>query len=224
MTQAHIDSIVRSARSATDLTRGFSGRATPGTFTIPPRGSAERAPFDARMANMGPPRRVVVADPPQDRQHPELQAAGTQVMDALRRILSGGSRYVLANHDSTDLLLQRTRNRDAVMRQLGADMNVSIRAMPTAGADSVRWAITIFDPTAQTRSEAVTVGPVPVRATAAMADSLARLAARALWQLDHTPRSATTATEIPPAPAAPVHPAPPSAPVKKPWTTLPTLR
>ena len=215
MTQAHIDSIVRSARSATDLTRGFSGRATPGTFTIPPRGSAERAPFDARMANMGPPRRVVVADPPQDRQHPELQAAGTQVMDALRKQLGGNSRYVLVNRDSTAAALQRTRGRDSVMHLLGADMNVSIRAMPTAGADSVRWTITLFDPTSQSRAEVVNLGPVPAKLAPALADSLARLAVRALWQLDHTPRrSGVSPPAIPP--ATPAQPAPQAAPVKKP--------
>jgi hypothetical protein len=165
------------------------------------------------MADMGPPRRVLVADPPQDRRYPELQAAGTQVMDALRKILAGSSRYGLANHDSTVVALQRTRNRDAVMRQLGADMNVAIRAVRPAGADSVRWSITMYDPTAQTRSEVVTVGPMPASATAAIADSLARLAARALWQLDHTPRAATAAAAVPPAPAPP---APQAATVKKP--------
>jgi hypothetical protein len=215
MTQAHIDSIVRSARGATDLTRGFPGRATPGTFTIPPRGSAERALFDARTANMGPPRRAVVANPPQDRRHPELQAAGTQVMDALRKQLGGNSRYVLVNRDSTAAALQRTRGRDSVMRLLGADMNVSIRAIPTAGADSVRWTITLFDPTSQSRAEVVNLGPVPANLAPALADSLARLAVRAFWQLDHTPRrNGASPPAIPP--ATPAQPAPQAAPVKKP--------
>jgi serine/threonine-protein kinase len=215
MTQAHIDSIVRSARGATDFARGFPGRATPGTFTIPPRGSAERALFDARMANMGPPRRVVVADPPQDRQHPALQAAGTQVMDALRKQLGGNPRYVLVNRDSTAAALQRTRGRDSVMHLLGADMNVSIRAMPTAGADSVRWRITLFDPTSQMLVEVVNLGPVPANVAPALTDSLARAAVRALWQLDHTPRRGSVTPPATP-PATPAPPAPQAAPVKKP--------
>ena len=61
MTQAQIDSIVRSTRAATDFARGFPSRANPGVFVIPPRGSAERVQFDQRIANMGPPRHVLVA-------------------------------------------------------------------------------------------------------------------------------------------------------------------
>ena len=189
MTREHIDSIVKST---------FGERGAPGNFTIPPRGSSERAAFDARIADMGPPRHLIIADPPADPRHPDLQSNGTQVMDALRKLLGGTRRYVLVNHDSVAAALQRTRSRDSVMHMLGGDMNVSIRAVPTPHADSVRWTLSVFDPTSQMRSDVVTVGPVPLNSPA-ISDSVAKLAARALWMLDHTPRR----NAAPAAPAAP---------------------
>jgi serine/threonine-protein kinase len=183
MTQAHIDSIVRSAGGLANLGRGFSGRDGLGG----PRSASDRAAFDARFANMGPPRHVIIADPPPDRLHPEIQAAAVQVMDALRKQLAGSARYVLVNHDSIATVLQHTRSRDSVMHLLSADMNVSIRALPTASADSVHWIITLFDATSQARSTTLNVGPAPTNSTT-VTDSLAALAVRSLWQLDHTPR------------------------------------
>ncbi len=199
MTQAHIDSIVRSTRAAIDLGRNVNGRGGPGNFTGP-RNSADAAQFEARMANMGPPRRVIVADPPPDSRHAELQAAGTQVMDALRKQLASVPRYVVVNHDSVAAVLLRTRNRDSVMHVLTADMNVAIRAVPVSASDSVRWMITVFDPTSQLRSEQINTGPVPINSAAA-ADSVARLVSRAFWQLDHSPRRGTpTPSPAPPRP------------------------
>jgi hypothetical protein len=187
MTRDHIDSIVKST---------FGGRGVPGNFTIPPRGSSDRAAFDARIADMGPPRRLIIADPPPDGRHPELQIGGTQVMDALRKQLGGMPRYVLVNHDSVAAALQRTRSRDSVMHMLGGDMNVSIRAVPTARADSVRWTVSLFDPTSQLRSDVITVGPVPLNSPVT-SDSVAKLAVRALWALDHAPRRPTPPTPPP---------------------------
>ncbi|MFI5231829.1 MAG: serine/threonine-protein kinase [Gemmatimonadales bacterium] len=207
MTPGYIDSIVRSTRGLTDLARGGNGRPTPGAFMIPPRGSADRQSLDARLANMGPPRHVVVADPPPDRAHPDLQAAGAAVMDELRKQLAANARYVVVNHDSTLAALARSRNRDSVMTWLGGDMNVSIRVYPASSPDSVHWLVSLFDPTSQARGETVNLGPVARSADASVADSLVRLASRALWQLDHAPRR--TVAPRPPdvaavAPVAPV--------------------
>jgi tRNA A-37 threonylcarbamoyl transferase component Bud32 len=206
MTQAHIDSIVRSAGGMGNLGR-INGRDG--------RGAGDRASFEARMENMGPPRRVIVADPPPDRLHPNLQAAANQVMDALRKQLAGTPRYILVNHDSIAAVLQQTRSRDSVMHLLAADMNVSIRAMPAATADSVHWLITLFDATSQSRSSTVNVGPVPVN-SAGMTDSLAKLAARALWQLDHAPRRGGNTPPTFTPPTAPVIQPAPAPAVKKP--------
>jgi tRNA A-37 threonylcarbamoyl transferase component Bud32 len=212
MTPAHIDSIMRSTRGPNEYNGALPGLATPENFAFPPRGSPERAAFDERLVNMGPPRRVVIADPPPNTEHPALQAAGVRVMDALRMQLGGSARYVVVNRDTTGAVLTRTRNRDSVMQLVAADMSVSLRAIPAAGTDSVRWWMTIFDPTSQLRAEVVTSEPVPASAAGAEADSLARRAVRALWQLDHSPRRNTVA-----APVAPLTPAAPrEAPVKKP--------
>jgi eukaryotic-like serine/threonine-protein kinase len=193
MTFAHIDSIVRSARGAGDPAQSF----------------------DARMANMGPPRRVLIADPPPDRLHPELQAAGAHVMDLLRNELAGNSRYVVVNRDSVAAALRRTRSRDSVMHELDADMNVSIRALPTHAADSVRWMVTLFDPTSLSRSATVTIGPLLAGEASTASDSLAHLAAGALWHLDHVPRRTSVTPPVTP-PAVPAQPPAQAAPVRKP--------
>jgi serine/threonine-protein kinase len=190
MTPAQIDSIVRAAPNA-ELADRFAGRGAgtgAGGFTIPPRGSPERAAYDERMANMGPARRIVVADPPLDPRHPAIQAAGVQLMDALRKALGANPRYVLVSRDSTAAALLLSRRRDSVMHALNADMNASIRGYPTPSADSVRWEMRLDDPTSQMRSATIRFGTLPVNVTSTVADSVVRRSMRALWQLDHTPR------------------------------------
>jgi hypothetical protein len=188
MTRAQLDSIVRSARALTNVEPGANGRPAPMSFAFPPRSSMDRQAFDARMAHLGPPRHVIIADPPADHAHPDVQPAGTAVMDELRKQLAGNERYVVVNQDSTNAALARSRNRDSVMIWLGGDMNVSIRAFSTPSRDSVRWQVTLFDPTSITRSQTINLGPVARSGDAPVTDTLARLASRALWQLDHTPR------------------------------------
>jgi hypothetical protein len=183
------------------------------TFGFPPRNSMDRAAFDARLAHLGPPRHVIIADPPPDHAHPDVQPAGTAVMDALRRQLAGNARYVIVNQDSTNAALARSRNRDSVMSWLGGDMNVSIRGYSTPSRDSVRWQITLFDPTAVTRSQSVSIGPIARTDNPPVTDSLARLASRALWQLDHTPRREINSV-APPDITPPTAPSPPV--IKKP--------
>ncbi|HXD22087.1 MAG TPA: hypothetical protein VN613_01920, partial [Gemmatimonadaceae bacterium] len=163
---------------------------------------------DDRLAHMGPPRHVVIADPPPDRSHPDFQAAGIAVLDELRKQLATNSRYLVVNHDSTNAALERSRNRDSVMAWLGGDMNVSIRTYPTASRDSVRWQVTLVDPSSFTRITTVALGPVAKTGDPSVADSLVRLTSRALWQLDHMPRRpvapVTPGMTPPAAPAAPV--------------------
>ena len=155
----------------------------------------------ARIAQgFGPPRHVIVADPPADPRRPELQSAGTQVMESVRKQLAGNPRYVVVNRDSTAAALQHSRNRDSVMAALGGDMNISIRVMPSR-ADSLRWMVTLFDPTSQGRSQTLNI-QAPASAAAAITDSIAHLAIAGLFQLDHTPRrqSATQTPTPPPKP------------------------
>ncbi|HEX7546812.1 MAG TPA: serine/threonine-protein kinase [Gemmatimonadaceae bacterium] len=170
------------------------------------------------VRNMGPPRRVVVADPRPNPLHPEVQAAGVQLMDALRRRLSAVPRLALANHDSTQTVLQRTRNPNAVMRALKADLAAAISGQP-AGVDSVRWIVSLFDANSQVRAQSDTLGPLPLNSTPAVADSLARLMMRDLFQIERSPRraSVTPPSTAPPTPPAPLaQPAPQAPAVKKP--------
>ena len=150
---------------------------------------------------MGPPRHVIIADPPPDRAHPELQAAGTAVMDELRKQLAGNARYVLVNHDSMTAALMRSRNRDSVMTWLGGDMNVSIRAYPAASPDSVRWLVSLFDPTSMARGETVNILAGPVNAPAAVADSLVPISPRRRSGSSTTRRDAGQHRAGQPAPA-----------------------
>ena len=83
----------------------------------------------------------------------------------------------------------------------------------------MHWLITMFDPTSQSRSTSLNIGPVPASAAPAVVDSIARLAARSLWQLDHTPRRGGASPAPAAAPAPPPVPdsaAPPAAPIKRP--------
>ena len=191
----------------------FEGRAGPDFSRM------TRAHIDSIFVrNMGAPRRVVVADPRPNRAHPELQAAGAQLMDALRRRLSAVPRFALANHDSTQTALQRTRNPDAVMRTLNSDLAAAISGQP-AGADSVRWIVSLFDANSQVRMQSDTLGPLPLNSTPAVADSLARLMMRSLYQIERSPRRSSVtppATAPPTPPEAPAQPAPQAATVKKP--------
>jgi serine/threonine-protein kinase len=220
-----LDSLQRPAASDTAAARGAPGASparsaagTPGAQRFGGRGGPDfsrmtRAHLDSILTNMGPPRRVVVADPRPNPAHPELQTAGAQLMDALRRRLSVVPRFALANHDSTQIVLQRTRNPDAVMHTLNADLAAAISGQP-AGADSVRWIVTLFDANSQARMQSDTLGPLPLNSTPAVADSLARLMMRGLYQIERSPRRASVAPPTPP--EAPAQPAPQPATVKKP--------
>ena len=179
-----------------------------------------RAQMDSIFArNMLPPRRVVVADPRPNPAHPEMQAAGVQLMDALRRRLSAVPRFALANHDSTQAVLRRIRrNPDAVMHTLNADLAAAISGQ-AAGTDSVRWIVSLFDANSQARAHVDTLGPLPLNATPAVSDSLARLMMRGLFQIERSPRRASVTPQptAPPAPAEPgAQPPPQAATVKKP--------
>ena len=179
-----------------------------------------RAEMDSIFVrNMGPARRVVVTDPRPNPAHPEIQTAGVQLMDALRRRLSAVPRFALANRDSTRTVLQRMRrNPDAVMRTLNADLAAAIAGQP-AGTDSVRWIVSLFDANSQARVRFDTLGPLPLNSTPAVADSLARLMMHGLFQIERSPRRTGAAPPgaSPPAAQEPVsQPAPQPTAIRKP--------
>jgi hypothetical protein len=190
MTRAQLDSFARAAAGASG--RGdFTNFVPPNiNIPIPPPGTSDRAAMDERAANMGPARRIIIADPPLDKRYPDEQAAGVQLMDSLRKHLMPVTRFLVVNHDSVNAELAKTRNRDEVMKALNSEVNVSLRPLPTKSRDSVSWMMSLYDVTSRTRSQVVTLGPVPLAASQTIADSLTKLAMRALFQLDHQPRRA----------------------------------
>jgi hypothetical protein len=145
--------------------------------------------FDERAANMGPPRRVVVANHPPDR-NPALQEAGTQVMDVLRHSLSLTKRFVPVRRDSTHSALERSRELATMRSLLNADLILSIRGIPTQG-DSLMWLVSISDATAARPFDQRSVTSQRVSSANPMtsAASLVALVINALEMIDRSPRA-----------------------------------
>jgi hypothetical protein len=146
-----------------------------------------RAAFEARAANMGPARRIVVWNHPPDRQ-PGMQESGSSIMDALRKAVAS-RRFTPISGDSTLAVLRRTRNRDSVMKMLGADIMVSIRGT-LIRPDSVYWVMNVFDPSAYSPFAVHTVvSPrAPLATPLVYEDSLVAQTIRALEEMDGAPR------------------------------------
>lgn len=173
----------------------------------------EKAAFDGRAANMGPPRRIVIWNHPPDRRNQALQDAGSTIMDVLRKSIRGQLRFVQADRDSTLALLARTRSRDSVAHALNADMMATIRGTPASG-DSVTWILQVWDLTAHSAfsSRIVTAGKVALSDPLASVDSLTARAFHALQEIDRAPRKGFDPMRVP-APPTPARAEPP-APTK----------
>ena len=179
---AGLDSTTRAAMAAafTDRTVRSMQRLT-------------RSAWDERAANLGPARRVVVADPAPDRRNAALADSGAVIMNRVRKALAGTrGRFQVVGVDSTKAVLAKTRHPMAVGEALHADVIVSLRANPAAG-DSVLWTITLRDLTAASgfaeRSAAI---KLPQTTTSARLDSLITVSLRWLDQMDHAPRRGAT--------------------------------
>jgi serine/threonine protein kinase len=203
ITTAQIDSIVRSARTMTDAMSGQRVRF----------GTLDQAAFDARAANMGPPRRIVIWTHPSDRRNPAVQDAGSAVMNVLRKTLNAQPHMTEADRDSTLAVLARTRDRDSVSHELNADMMATIRGNLASG-DSVMWVLTLWDLTAHRSfaQRSITAGKVAIADPLANVDSLMAKSVRALQEMDRAPRRPQDSMT----PAAPAAPTPPTPPIKRP--------
>jgi serine/threonine protein kinase len=170
-----------------------------------------RSAWDERAANLGPARRVVVADPSPDRRNPALADSGAVIMNRVRKALANTrGRFVVVSADSTKAALTKTRNPMGVAEALNADVVVSVRPTPIPG-DSVIWTITLRDLTATSGfAERTTAIKLPAATSTARLDSLVGVSMRWLDQMDHSPRRGA---EVRAAPSvAPAAPTPPSAP------------
>jgi serine/threonine-protein kinase len=165
----------------------------------PRRGAVDpiQRAFEQRAANMGPPRRVVVWDHPPDNV-PGVRDGGSAVMDVLRKALATSTRYVPVSRDSTLAVLDKSRERNAVLAALHADMMVSIRGRPVHG-DSVSYALTVWDLGAvpQLASRSVGGPASPLSAPLLHADTLVSRVIQELQQIDRSPRQTAGAAPTP---------------------------
>jgi hypothetical protein len=182
-----LDSLL--AQSVTQLNEMDRAPRRPPPPTAP-GGPLSKEAFDARAANMGPPRRLVVWSHPPDRARPEVEAAGNALTDNFRNALRTNPRYIVVSSDETLNALAKSRQRDIVAQMLRADLMVTIRG--NAQRDSLVWTATAWDLAAHPALEQRTVNSprVPVSAPATVADSLLRGVAKALDVVDHAPRRA----------------------------------
>jgi hypothetical protein len=104
------------------------------------------------------PRRIVVAEPPEQRNWPEATLLARAVADSLRRTLSGRrQQYVVVDQDSVSAVLAKTRGAADISKALNSDLLVAIQLQPLRG-DSALLVLTSFDlgavPQYRTRSAA----------------------------------------------------------------------
>jgi serine/threonine protein kinase len=154
-----------------------------------PGGPLAKEAVEARAANMGPPRRLIVWTHPPDRARPEIEAAGTIVAEHLRKQFASNPRYVVVPIEETLNALLKTRDREQVSLTTRAELMVTIRGNMTR-ADSVTWTTTAWDlgafPVYEQRQ--ANAGRVPISTPAANVDSLFKSTSRALETLDRAPR------------------------------------
>jgi len=115
----------------------------------------------AAAASSGP-RRLVIAEPPDQRQWPEASLLGRAVSDSLRRMLRGRSRqFTVVDMDSSRTVLARTRDINEINKTFGSELIVSIRlqALPR---DSAMLMIQAFDASAVNAYRTRTAGGRPV--------------------------------------------------------------
>jgi predicted Ser/Thr protein kinase len=158
-----LDSMV--ARSVTHITEMDRAPRKPPPDDAP-GGPLSKEAFEARAANMGPARRLIVWTHPRDASRPDIEAAGTAVADILRRQLSAVPRYSVVPTDETLNALLKSRDRDEVSRQVRADL---------AAFDSYQ-------------SRSVNAGRVHIGTPSSNVDSLFKATAKALETIDKAPR------------------------------------
>jgi hypothetical protein len=154
-----------------------------------PGGPLSKEAFEARAANMGPPRRLIVWTHPRDAAHPEIETAGSVVSELLRKQFGSNPRYVVVPAEETLNALLKTRDRDEISRVTRAELMVTIRGSQVR-TDSVQWTTTAWDLGAfgQYQQRAVNAGRVHIGAPTANVDSLFRATSKALETIDKAPR------------------------------------
>jgi serine/threonine-protein kinase len=109
------------------------------------------------------PRRIVIAEPTEQRGWPEAALLGRAVSDSLRRMLRSlrGRQYIVVDMDSARTVLARTRDINEVNKALSADVLISIRLQPLP-RDSAMLLIQSYDNGAINAFRTRSVGGRPV--------------------------------------------------------------
>jgi eukaryotic-like serine/threonine-protein kinase len=111
----------------------------------------------------GGPRRIIIVEPPDQRNWPEATLLGRAVADSLRRLLRPRKQqYTIVDPDSVRAAIARTRDVGEITKTLASDLVVSIRlqALPR---DSAILLLQAFDYGAVNSYRARTAGGKPVR-------------------------------------------------------------
>jgi hypothetical protein len=148
------------------------------------------------------PRRIVIAEPPEQRGWPEAALLGRAVSDSLRRMLRSlrGRQYIVVDMDSARAVLARTRDINEVNKTLNAELLISIRLQPLP-RDSAMLLIQSYDNNAVNAYRTRTIGGRPVPKN------------EVLTNLDQSLLSTLTSLdEMTRAPRRPVPPTPPPTP------------
>jgi len=139
------------------------------------------------------PRRLVIVEPPDQRQWPEASLLGRAVSDSLRRMLRGRSRqFTVVDMDSSRAVLARTRDINEINKTFGSELIVSIRLQPMP-RDSAMLMIQAFDASAVNAYRTRTAGgrPVPKNEVLTGLDQILLTAVTYLDEMTRAPRRPT---------------------------------
>lgn len=159
--RAQADSVAQAKSVEQGAARALAAisRSRGPAFTVPfSTGQTEagsRAPltpelFNARLADMGPPRRIAVSIHSSVR-NPIAVTGATIIRDSLEARFRANARFVLVANDSVTVALAKSRTIDSLRLWLHSDMWVTLNASGDLAADSLRWSATLYDFSANAR-------------------------------------------------------------------------
>jgi len=190
VTRGMIDSLMQLGRNASGpnvwVNENFVGRGGRGEREQP----LTKEAFDARAANLGPARRLVITEPNVTSRalQPSVMMA-TQFADSLRKILGKSKRFTLIDRDSVKAAAQLARSTNEIAPMLHADVTASVQLFRATG-DSVIWQVTARDLSASPAYglRAWTTKPIAQGDKIAGLDTLLARTAKDLEEMDKAPR------------------------------------
>jgi serine/threonine protein kinase len=141
-------------------------------------------------ANPAGPRRLIIAEPPDQRNWAEASILGRAVADSLRRMLRPRkSQYAIVDQDSVRDVLLRTRGVTEVAKSLNADLIVAVNVTATRG-DSAMLMLQAYDLTAvnQYRQRTASSKIVPKNEVLSQLDAILFSTVTYLDEMSRAPR------------------------------------